>query len=241
VLEATAWGALGASSLLIGALLGTAGWINRHAVGLVLGFGAGALISAVSFELTEEAFALGGADATAAGLALGALAFFAGDAALHARGASNRKQVRDEEGASGRALLLGAVLDGVPESAVIGITLLAGGEVSVAMLAAVFISNLPEGIGGSSGMRAAGSSTRSILSSWTVVALVCALSAGVGYAALDGASGELVALLQAFAAGGVLTMLADTMIPDAYRQGGRVTGLLTVLGFALAALLSASG
>jgi zinc transporter, ZIP family len=241
VLEATAWGALGASSLLIGAVLGTAGWIHRRAVGLILGFGAGALISAVSFELTEEALELGGADATAGGLALGALAFFAGDAALQRRGAANRKLVRDEEEASGTALLLGALLDGVPESAVIGITLLAGGEVSVAMLAAVFISNLPEGIGGASGMHAAGRSTRSILVAWTIVAVVCALSAGVGYAALDGASGEVVALLQAFAAGGVLTMLADTMIHDAYRQGGRVTGLLTVLGFALAALLSASG
>lgn len=241
MLEAIAWGALAASSLLIGALLGTAGWINRQAVGLILGFGAGALISAVSFELTEEALQLGGADATAAGLAIGALVFFAGDAALHRRGASDRKQVRDSEDASGTALLLGAVLDGVPESAVIGITLLAGGEVSVAMLAAVFISNLPEGIGGASGMRAAGNSTRSILAWWTVVALVCALSAGLGYAVLDGASDEVIALLQAFAAGGVLTMLTDTMIPDAYRQGGRVTGLLTVLGFALAALLSASG
>jgi zinc transporter, ZIP family len=241
VLEAIAWGALAASSLLIGALLGTAGWINRQAVGLILGFGAGALISAVSFELTEEALQLGGADATAAGLAIGALVFFAGDAALHRRGASDRKQVRDSEDASGTALLLGAVLDGVPESAVIGITLLAGGEVSVAMLAAVFISNLPEGIGGASGMRAAGNSTRSILALWTVVALVCAVSAGLGYAVLDRASDEGIALLQAFAAGGVLTMLTDTMIPDAYRQGGRVTGLLTVLGFALAALLSASG
>jgi ZIP family zinc transporter len=241
VLEATAWGALGASSLLLGALLGTAGWINRRAVGLILGFGAGALISAVSFELTEEAFRLGGADATAAGLALGALAFFAGDAALHRRGASNRQQVRDTEEASGTALLLGAVLDGVPESAVIGITLLAGGEVSVAMLAAVFISNLPEGIGGASGMRATGGTTRSILTAWAIVAAVCAVAAGLGYALLDGASDDAIAVIQAFAAGGVLTMLADTMIPDAYRQGGRVTGLLTVLGFALAALLSASG
>jgi zinc transporter, ZIP family len=241
VLEATAWGALGASSLLIGALLGAAGLIHRRAVGLILGFGAGALISAVSFELTREAFQLGGADATSAGLALGALAFFAGDSLLHQRGAGNRKLVRDEEDASGSALLLGAVLDGVPESVVIGITLLAGGEVSVAMLAAVFISNLPEGIGGASGMRAAGNSTRSILTAWSVVAGACALAAGVGYTALDGASDELVALIQAFAAGGVLTMLTDAMIPDAYRQGGRVTGLLTVLGFALAALLSASG
>jgi ZIP family zinc transporter len=241
VLEAIAWGGLGASSLLIGALLGTTGWIPKLAVGLILGFGAGALISAVSFELTEDAFDLGGADATAAGLALGALVYFAGDVALHARGASDRKMVRDEEEASGTALLLGALLDGVPESAVLGITLLVGGDIGVAMLAAVFISNLPEGIGGASGMRAAGHSERSILGAWTLVTAVCALSAGLGYAVLDDASGEVVALIQAFAAGGVLTMLADTMIPDAYRQGGRVTGLMTVLGFALAALLSTSG
>lgn len=241
MLEATAWGALGASSLLIGALLGATGRIHMRAVGLVLGFGAGALISAVSFELTEEAFELGGAGATSAGLALGALAFFAGDSVLHRRGAGDRKLVRAEEDASGTALLLGATLDGIPESIVIGITLLAGGEVSVAMLAAVFISNLPEGIGGASGMRAAGSSTTSVLASWTLVAGVCAISAGFGYTALDGASDELVALIQAFAAGGVLTMLIDAMIPDAYHQGGRTTGLLAVLGFALAALLSASG
>ena len=240
MLEAIAWGGLGASSLLIGAMLGSTGWISKRAVGLILGFGAGALISAVSFELTQDAFDLGGGDATAAGLALGAFAYFGGDAALHARGASDRKMVRDEEEASGTALLLGALLDGVPESAVLGITLLVGGEIGVAMLAAVFISNLPEGIGGASGMRAAGRSERSILGAWALVAGVCALSSGLGYAVLDDASNELVALIQAFAAGGVLTMLADTMIPDAYRQGGRVTGLMTVLGFALAALLSAS-
>ena len=241
MLEAVGWGALGASSLLIGAVVGALTPISKRTVGLVLGFGAGALISAVSFELTEDALALGGADATACGLALGALAFFFGDRALEHRGAGERQMMRDESEASGNALLLGALLDGIPEAAVIGTTLLASGEVGVAIVAAVFLSNLPEALGGSSGMRAAGASTRHILIAWAAVVLACGAAAGLGYALLEGASGEAIALLQSFAAGGVLVLLADSMIPDANRQGGPTTGLLTVLGFALAALLSAAG
>jgi zinc transporter, ZIP family len=238
VLEAFAWGALAASSLLLGAVIGEL-HPSRRVVGLVLGFGAGALVSAVSFELTEEAFELGGGDATAAGLALGAIAFYVGERGLHRRGARGRMRVRDEEEASGSALLLGAVLDGIPESAVIGTTLLTGGGVSGAMLAAVFASNLPEGIGGTAGMRAAGGSRRHILGAWALVVLACALASGLGYALLDGASGDAIALLQAFAAGGVLCMLSVTMFPDAHEQGGPVAGLATVLGFAVAALISA--
>ena len=238
MLEALGWGALGASSLLIGAAIGALIRVPQRTVGLIMGFGAGALISAVSFELTEEAFRLGGNAVTAVGLAAGALAYFAGDRALHKRGAGDRMLVREEEGASGRSLLLGAVLDGVPESAVIGTTLLAGGEVSGAMVAAVFMSNLPEAIGGASGMRAAGRSTGSILLAWAGVVAACALASGLGYGVLKGAGDEGIAMLQAFAAGGVLTMLIDTMIPDAFRQAGDWTGLVAVLGFALAAGLS---
>jgi len=241
VLEAAGWGALGASSLLIGALIGALTPITKRAVGLVLGFGAGALISAVSFELTEDALRLGGADATAAGLALGAFAFYGGDRALERRGAGERQMMRDKSEGSGTSLLLGALLDGIPEAAVIGTTLIGGAEVGIAVLSAVFLSNLPEAIGGSSGMRAAGASTRHILLAWTAVVLTCAVASALGYALLDGASGNAIAMLQAFAAGGVLVLLADSMIPDANRQGGPSTGLLTVLGFALAALLSAAG
>lgn len=241
MLEAAGWGALGASSLLIGALIGALTPIGKRMVGLILGFGAGALISAVSFELTQEALRLGGADATAGGLALGALAFYAGDRALKRRGAGQRQLMRDKSEGSGTSLLLGALLDGIPEAAVIGTTLIGGAEVGVAVLTAVFLSNLPEAIGGSSGMRAAGATTPHILLAWTAVVLACAIASALGYTLLDGASGEWIALLQAFAAGGVLVLLADSMIPDANRQGGPATGLLTALGFALAALLSAAG
>ena len=131
-----------------------------------------------------------------------------------------------------------AVLDGIPESAVIGISLLEGSGVGVAVLAAVFLSNLPESISSSTGMKMAGSSTGHVVAVWSVVVVVGAISAALGYALLDGASGNTVGLIQAFAGGAVLTMLADTMMPEAFRRGGDAVGLVTVLGFALAYLLS---
>lgn len=245
MLEAAGWGLLGASSLLIGALIGTTRAIPHQALGLILGFGAGTLFSAVAFELTEDAYNLGGADAVALGLAVGALAYFAGDQAVGRRGAENRmsphkrRQDSPPQGAdAASALLLGAVLDGIPESAVIGISLLAGAGVSVAVLAAVFISNLPEAIASSAGMHKERIATRHILLIWTVVVLVSGGAAALGYGLLQGASDNTVALIEAFAGGAVLTMLVDVMIPEARKEGGLAVGLATVLGFALAYLLS---
>jgi zinc transporter, ZIP family len=246
MLEAAAWGLLGASSLLAGALIGTGRRaFPTRAIGLILGFGAGTLLSAVAFELTEDAYSLGGADAVALGLAAGGLAYFAGDQAIERRGGENRMSPhrRRREGPpqgddSAAALLLGAVLDGIPESAVIGISLLGGQRVSVAVLAAVFISNLPEAIGSSAGMRKEGIARRRILLIWVVVVLASGAAAALGYGLLKDASGNTVALIEAFAGGAVLTMLVDVMIPEARTEGGPQVGLATVLGFALAYLLS---
>jgi ZIP family zinc transporter len=237
--EAALWGAVGASSLLLGAVAGLKLSIDRRTIGLVMGFGAGTMISAVAFELTDEAFKLGGADAVAVGLATGALAYFAGDTAIDARGAEHRMRSADRHpDESGTALLLGAVLDGIPESAVIGISVLAGGAVSVPVLAAVFISNFPESLSSAKGMRRTGRPAGGVIWTWVVVLLLSALSAALGYGLLDGASGNLVGGIQAFAAGAVLTMLADTMMPEAFEYGGKAVGLVTVLGFALAYFLS---
>ena len=236
--EAAFWGAVGASSLLIGAVIAIAVPLPRRAIGLVLGFGAGTLISAMAFELTEEAFNLGGADAVTIGLALGALAYFAGDSVIERRGGGNRMSSMGEQSASANALLLGAVLDGIPESAVLGITLLEGSGVGVAVLAAIFLSNLPEALSSTTGMRMTGQSSGRVLTTWAVVVVVSAISAALGYGLLDGASGNAVGLIQAFAGGAVLTMLVDTMIPEAFARGHRAVGLFTVLGFALAYLLS---
>jgi ZIP family zinc transporter len=237
--EAALWGALGASSLLLGAAIGLAVSLPRRVIGLILGFGAGTLISALAFELTEEAFELGGADAVAIGLALGGLAYFAGDSLIERRGGGNRmSSMGEQRDSTASALLLGAVLDGIPESAVIGITLLEGSGVGVAVLAAVFLSNLPESLSSSTGMRMAGQSSGHVLAVWSIVVIVAAISAALGYGLLDGASANTIAVIQAFAGGAVLTMLADTMIPEAHKHSGNAVGLLVVLGFALAYLLS---
>jgi ZIP family zinc transporter len=239
VAEAAFWGLIGASSLLLGAVLGLVVRLPTRVIGLILGFGAGTLISAVAFELTEEAFRLGGADTVTFGLAAGAFTYFAGDWLIARRGAKPRMSPMGEQReTTSTALLLGAVLDGIPESAVIGITLLEGGEVGVAVLLAVFISNLPEALSSSTGMRQAGHPASRIMLTWGLVVAVSAIAAALGYGLLDGASSDAVGWIQAFAGGAVLTMLADTMMPEAFNRGGRAVGLFTVLGFALAYLLS---
>jgi ZIP family zinc transporter len=236
VLEAALWGLVGGSSLLIGAWFALRTDIRRPMLGLMMGFGAGTLISALAFELTEEAFALGGADTVAAGLGAGALCYFIGDRWLERRGAAGRMSADvDSSSSTGMALLLGAVLDGIPESAVIGITVLEG-EVSLPMLAAVFLSNLPEAVSSVSSMR--GQDHGQVLRRWLLVTLACGLAAGLGYGLLDGASGDLVGFIEAFAGGAVLMTVADAMLPEARTLGGKAVGLLTTLGFALAYLLS---
>ena len=241
MLTALGWGALAASSLLIGALLALVrGWSNR-VVGLVLAFGAGALISAVSFELALEGTHVGSFGSLAAGLALGAVAYYALDGVVDRIGAPGRARERHSSGDAGPALALGAFLDGIPEQLVLGIGLAGGEPVSVGLLTAIFVSNLPEAIGSASAMRAAGRPASAILGLWAVVAACCALATLGGFALGDAVSGELRAAIDGFAAGALLVMLVDSMIPDATEDAGRQAGLVTVLGFALAAALSIAG
>lgn len=227
--EALAWGALSASSLVIGALIGLARPWPRQAVGLVLGFGAGALISAVSFELAQEGVELGGATAVAVGLGVGALTYYAAAGLLASRAGGS---------GAGTALALGAFLDGIPEQLVLGIGLASGEGVSVGLLAAIFVSNLPEAVGGASEMESAGENRRRVVRLWLGVAVVCALATPAGFAIADTTSGELQGGINGFAAGALIVMLVDSMIPEATRQAGRTTGLVTALGFAVASALS---
>jgi zinc transporter, ZIP family len=222
---AIGWGALAASSLVIGALLGVAREWPREWIGLVLAFGAGALISAVSFDLAEEAARIGDSGVAAAGLAAGAITFYA----------LNRLIGRGDAGAS---LALGAFLDGIPEQTVLGIGIAAGEGVSIGLLVAIFVSNLPEAIGSATDMRAGGKSGAEIRRLWLAVAVICAVATVVGYALADAVSGNANAFVDGFAAGALLVMLIDEMIPEAVRKGGDVSGLVTVLGFAVAAGLS---
>jgi ZIP family zinc transporter len=236
---ALGWGALAASSLVIGALLALARkWPDRQ-VGLVLAFGAGALISAVSFELALEGLQIGDRGSTAVGLGVGALTYYALDGLIARRFSAGRGRSGRAAGASpGPALALGAFLDGVPEQLVLGIGIALGEGVSVSLLVAIFVSNLPEAIGSATDMQGAGTRKGVILRLWGVVAAICVLATVIGYVIADSASGNLRAGIDGFAAGALLVMLIDSMIPEARRQSGRVAGLVTTLGFALAAGLS---
>jgi ZIP family zinc transporter len=223
---ALGWGALAASSLVIGALLSIARDWPEQLVGLVLAFGAGALIAAVSFELAEEGVQIGGAGAVAVGFAVGAVTYFVLDGLVE-RGRSDPAS----------ALALGAFLDGIPEQLVLGLGLAAGDEISIGLLGAIFVSNLPEAIGSAADMRAEGRRRETILRLWIAVAVVCTLASVAGYAIADSLSSELEGAFNGFAAGALLVMLADSMIPEA-RKAGRTTGLATAFGFAVAAGLS---
>ncbi|MGH8951193.1 MAG: ZIP family metal transporter [Acidimicrobiia bacterium] len=236
MIEALLWGLFAASSLLIGALLAARRPPHVRTLGLVMSFGAGVLLSAVSFELISEATAIGGGTGgTIVGFLAGAAVFTFGDILI---GRFQRRQqgqaMPAADGGSGLSILLGALLDGVPETAVLGLTVLQTGEVGVAMLAAVFISNLPEGVAATTTLIEGGWGKTSVLRIWVVVVLACALAAGVGYALLDDASNGVLSFVYAFSGGAVLTMLATSMIPEAYEKAGRPVGFVTVLGFIVA-------
>jgi ZIP family zinc transporter len=235
---AIGWGALAASSLVIGAGLSLLRHWSSRQVGLVLAFGAGALISAVSFELAQEGLRIGGAGITGIGLGAGALTYFLLDGLIAKRFAAGRGRRGRSQGSGGTALALGAFLDGIPEQAVLGISIAAGKGVGVALLVAIFVSNLPEAMGSADDMRKAGRSRETILRLWLIVAAICTLATVAGYLAADAASGNAQAAIDGFAAGALLVMLIDSMIPDARADAGRAAGLVTVLGFALAAGLS---
>lgn len=233
------WSFVGAASLLLGA--GLAFWftISARTLGLVMGFGAGALISAVAFDLVLPSAQTAGRLPILVGLLVGALTFWGGDLLLERRTGGQDPVVGTQ--VSGLPLVLGAALDGIPESVAIGLTTLGGATVSAAMVVAVFLSNVPEGLAGTMGLRRAGWATGRITVLWGAIVAACVLAAMLGYAVLGSASPGTVALIQSFAAGAILCMLANTLMPQAYGHGGRAVGLVTVLGFIFASALAATG
>jgi len=235
---AFAWGLGAAGSLVVGALLASYLKITRRLLGLIMAFGVGVLISAVSFELAEEAFSTSHRGwPVAAGLAAGALVFFMGDVVIDKIGGRSHRKEGGKAG-SAPAILLGTILDGIPESIVIGLALVRGGSVSVAMVVAVFLSNLPEAIGATSGLVRSGWNKARIIGLWLAVAVASGLAAWVGFAFFDSATTATLAFTLSFAAGALLTMLAGSMMPEAFRDSGKLVGLVTTLGFGLALLIS---
>lgn len=242
------WAFIGAGALLVGALLGF--WLNvsRKTLGLIMGFGAGTLLSAVSFDLVFEAFKEASGLPIVIGLLLGALAFWVGDLLIEriqskpsTATAADRASADegDEEPGSGLQLALGATLDGVPESVAIALTLLGGNPVGIAVVVAVFLSNVPEGMAASVELARTGMAKSKIFAIWGGVVVLCVVAATVGYVVLGDSPPHTIAVIQSFAAGSILAMLSITMMPQAYSKGGRGVGLVTVLGFILAAGLAA--
>jgi ZIP family zinc transporter len=234
--SAFAWGLLAASSLVVGAILALLVRIRLRAIGLIMGFGAGVLISAVAFDLVEEAAGKSsGHGAPLAGLFVGCGVFFVGDMLIDRIGGSDRKDAGGaQESGSALAIVLGTVLDGIPESMVIGLTIYEGGAVGAAYLAAVFISNLPESISSTAGLATSGWAKSRILWLWIAIALISGIASLAGYRLFQQSSPDTVAFVLTFAAGAILTMLADTMMPEAYEHGGKLVGVVTTVGFAIA-------
>ena len=256
MLAAAIYGLLASAGFFVGVVFGLVASPPRRVVASIVAFGSGVLVSALTFELMEEAFAGGSVPFTVGGFLLGALIYVVADVALERMAArSPKRQGRDpqdvvpgakhvpetaEQAAiSGTALLVGAALDGIPENAAIGIGLAADGEgLGLVLLGAVFLGNVPESISSAVGMRQEGRSRSYVLGVWGAVAVVCTLATVVGYALLGGLPPNLIGAMLALAAGGILAMLADTMMPEAFENGGPVVAMATAIGFTCAFLLS---
>jgi ZIP family zinc transporter len=239
VIEAFWWGALAASTLLLGAVIVYRYKPGQRLIASVLAVGSGLLIGSVAFKLVDVALKTETVGWVGLLVSAGAATFAGGDLLLDRRGASKRKDPNGGQAeGSPPAIVLGSVLDGIPESFVLGLTVLQG-SISVALLFGVGLSNLPEGISSSSGLEKAGWPRRGVFLMWLLVALISALSAAIGYGLLDAASIRTGALAQGFASGALLAMLADTMLPETYAVESAVTGLLVVAGFAVSIALGA--
>ena len=245
--QAGFWGFAAGSALLIGVAVVYLFNLPQRAIASVMSFGSGVLISALSFELMENSFRLGGLDSVAVGFITGATAYTVANFYLAYKGAKHRKRSGDqqlsekEEWGSGTAIAIGSLLDNIPESLVIGLSMLGGGKVSFALVTAVFISNFPEGLSSAAGMKKAGRSANYIFLVWGFIALSTGIASLAGYWYFQDASPELVAAVTSMAAGTMLVMIADTMIPEAFSEGHEFAGFITGIGFLISYALRKSG
>jgi len=243
MIKAFALGFVAGLALLMGAILGLIFKPSKKITAMIMAFGSGVLISALTFDLIEEAYNIGGMLSISIGFIAGALLFVVADWVIGKRGGHYRKHLKGKRSeysgeANSLAITFGALLDGVPESVMIGTGLLTGGNTGILMFAAVFLSNIPEGISGMHGIARGKKSRRFAITLWVIIGVACGLSSLLGYKYFAGAPGSILAIVQAVAAGSILAMITDTMIPEAYEEGGVFVALSTVVGFLLAFIIS---
>ncbi|MBA2621531.1 MAG: ZIP family zinc transporter [Acidobacteria bacterium] len=246
-LQAGFWGLVSGSALVIGAAIGFYLNISQRLIAGIMAFGSGVLISALSFDLMDEAYKRGGFDSTAIGFVGGAAVYTAANWLVNKKGAKHRKRSgeqqssEEEDSGSGLGIAVGALLDGIPESIVIGVSMISGGAVSWVAVVAIFLSNLPEGLSSAAGMKKANRSAAYVFGVWAGIAFISGVAALLGYAVFSRFSEDVIAGTTAVAAGAILAMLADTMIPEAFEEAHDFAGLITVLGFLAAFVLTKIG
>ncbi len=237
MITAMFWSALATGTILIGMALAYRNMVGKRWTGLIMAFGAGAIISAAAYQLVLGAVAeeKGLYYLVGLGIAAGALTFYFADRWVDHLGGADRMDFDGaQSGGSGTGILLGSLLDGVPESLVLGLSLVHNPQVSLAFIFAVAISNVPQGLGGTAGMLSSGWAKHKITRLWLAVCALSILAAALGYSLGQSFSGASGAVIDAFAAGSLLVMLTNSMIPESFEHGGKETGLFLVLGFSIA-------
>lgn len=228
-------------SLILGVMLGTTFKFSRKMIAAVMAFGSGVLVCALTFGLMEEAFRHGGFDAVIIGFLSGGLVFIFGDFLIHRYGGRNHKRKKPYKSTSktnGKAIVLGALLDGIPESMALGVALLKVNGIGLLMVVAIFMSNLPESLSSINDLQKEGLSKKQIYLSWSIVSLCVALSVVLSFLFLENVALNTLGIIESFASGAILAMLADSMMPEAYEEGGYLIGILTIMGFLTAFILS---
>ena len=241
MLEVITFAIINGFSVVLGAIIGVFGELKQKIIAAFMAFGSGILICTLTFGLMEEAFRHGGFDAIIIGFLFGGLLFIIGDYLIHLFGGRKhrRHQLSRYQGdPNSLMIVLGSVLDGIPESIALGITLFTNREIGLMLITAIFISNFPESISSVNGLKKEGFSRSKILFIWISVGVFMALATVLSFLFLHNLNPNTIGILEALAAGAILAMLADSMIPEAYKEGGYAIGMLTVLGFLVAFILS---
>ena len=229
MLDAFALGAVAQSSLLIAGVIVCWITVPTKIVGILAGFGAGAMISAIAFDLVPEAETVIDLWQTVLWMLIGVGFFLLGDWIVD-------KKFGTAGAGGAMGIVVGSVVDGVPESAIFGIQIGTGVTISVGFLAAVFVSNIPQAIAPSADLFAGGWGPRKLGTLWLMVVLACGVAAALGYLATNEAPDVYGDRAAALAAGGLLAMLTNSLIPFAYERGKSMAGVATVVGFCLALL-----